>query len=83
MGVSIEGHNRAYPLKLLREHKGPLEDQVGKTAVKILYDPEADSARVVDAKTGKALPAVVVYWFAWATFHPDVSVYSVTSQASK
>ncbi len=83
VGVSIGGHYKAYPLKLLREHKGPLEDQVGKIAVKILYDPEADNAQVVEAKSGKILPAVVVYWFAWATFHPDTPVYGVTSQVSK
>jgi len=83
VGVSIGGHYKAYPLKLLREHKGPLEDQVGKIAVKILYDPEADNAQVVEAKSGKILPAVVVYWFAWATFHSDTPVYGVTSQVSK
>jgi hypothetical protein len=83
VGVSIGGHYKAYPLKLLRERKGPIEDRVGDTAVKILYDSEADSAQVVEAKTGKALPAVVAYWFAWATFHPDTPVYSVTPQASK
>lgn len=83
VGVSIEGHYKVYPLKLLRERTGPLEDQIGKTAVKILYDPEADSAQVVEAKSGKALPAVVAYWFAWATFHPDAPVYSIAPQASK
>jgi hypothetical protein len=83
VGVSIEGHHKAYPLKLLRERKAPLEDRLGKTAVKILYNPEADSAQVIDAKSGKPLPAVVAYWFAWATFHPDTPVYSVTPQARK
>lgn len=83
VGVSIGEHHKAYPLKLLREHQGPIEDRVGETAVKILYDSEADSAQVVEAKSGKALPAVVAYWFAWATFHPEAPVYSITPQASK
>lgn len=83
VGVSSAGHYKAYPLKLLRERKAPLEDRVGGTAVKILYEPEADSAQVVETKSGKTLPAVVAYWFAWATFHPDTPVYSVAPQASK
>ncbi len=83
VGVSIGEHHKAYPLKVLRERQEPLEDRVGETTVKIVYDAEADSARVVEAKTGEALPAVVAYWFAWTTFHPDTPVYGVTPQASK
>ncbi|MBI3801441.1 MAG: DUF3179 domain-containing protein [Deltaproteobacteria bacterium] len=83
VGVSIGEHHKAYPLKLLREPEGPIEDRVGETTGKIVYDAEADSARVVEAQTGKALPAVVVYWFALATFHPDTPVYGITPQASK
>ena len=75
LGVSIAGHHKAYPLQLLRKHTTPLEDRVGDTRVKVLYDPEADSARVVEAQSEKALPAVVAYWFAWATFHPESLVY--------
>lgn len=77
LGVSVAGSHKAYPLKLLRERAAPLEDQVGGTAVKILYDPAADSAQALDAQSGKMLPAVVAYWFAWATFHPDTPVYTV------
>ena len=82
LGVSIGEAHKAYPLKVLREHKTPLEDRIGDTPVKVLYDPEADSARVVDASSGELLPSVVAYWFAWATFHPDTPVYTTTAQAS-
>ena len=80
LGVSLGEARKAYPLKLLREHKGPIEDRIGNKAVKILYDPEADSARVIDANSGELLPSVVAYWFAWATFHPDTPVYTATAQ---
>lgn len=80
VGVSIGGAHKAYPLRVLRERTVPLEDRVGETAVKILYDPQADSAQVVDAKTGQLIPSVVAYWFAWATFHPDAPVYSISAQ---
>jgi hypothetical protein len=80
LGVSLGEVHKAYPLTLLREREDPVEDRIGNTTVKVLYDPAADSARVVDAKTGTLLPSVVAYWFAWATFHPDSPVYSVSRQ---
>jgi len=83
VGVSIGDAHKAYPLKLLRERQSPLDDQVGKTKVTIKYDATADSAQVLEAASGKLIPSVIAYWFAWATFHPDAPVYSVTSQAGK
>ena len=49
----------------------------------LLHERDTFSAQVVEAKSGKTLPAVVAYWFAWATFHPDTPVYSITSPASE
>lgn len=83
VGVSVGDAHKAYPLKLLRERQGPLEDQIGKTRVTIQYDATADSAQVREAASGKLIPSVIAYWFAWATFHPDASVYTTTSQASE
>lgn len=80
LGVSVGDAHKAYPLKALRERQGSLEDQVGSIKVKIHYDPHADSAHVVDAASGKPIPSVVAYWFAWATFHPDTPVYTATAQ---
>ena len=75
LGVSIAGHHKAYPLKMLQQRPAPLEDRVGERKVKVVYDREADSAHVVDAASEEVLPSVVAYWFAWATFHPDASLY--------
>lgn len=80
VGASIGDAHKAYPLKLLRERQGPLEDQIDNTKVTIQYDPTADSAQVLEADSGRLLPSVIAYWFAWATFHPDALVYSATSQ---
>ncbi len=80
LGLSLAGAHKAYPLALLRGRKTPLEDHVGGEAVKILYDPAADSARVLDAQSGELLPSIVVYWFAWAAFHPQAEVYKMPEQ---
>ena len=76
VGISIGDDHKAYPLRLFRGRTEPIEDTVGKTPVKVVYDADAGTAHAVEATSGKLLPAVVVYWFAWATFHPDSPVYT-------
>jgi Protein of unknown function (DUF3179) len=83
IGVSVGDTHKAYPLKLVRKRTTPIEDTVGNTQVKVVYNTEAESAQVVEANSGKLLPAVVVYWFAWATFHPESSVYTVPTSTEK
>lgn len=80
LGLSLAGAHKAYPLAVLRGSKTPLEDRVGGKTVKIIYDPEADSAHVIDAQSGELLPSMVAYWFAWATFHPQAEVYRLSEQ---
>lgn len=82
LGLSLAGTHKAYPLTLLRSHKRPFTDWVGGKTVQILYDSETDSARVLDARSGELLPAVVAYWFAWATFHPQAEVYRLPEQSA-
>jgi hypothetical protein len=83
VGVSIGTVHKAYPLRLFRERAEPIVDTVGKTRIKILYNAEADTAQVVEADSGKLLPAVVVYWFAWATFHPQSPMYMTATPTNK
>lgn len=83
VGISIGEHHKAYPLKLFRGRTEPVEDTVGKTKIKVLYNAEADTAHAVEATSGKLLPAVVVYWFAWATFHPKSPVYTAPMTAGQ
>jgi hypothetical protein len=83
IGISIGEHHKAYPLKLFRERTEPVEDTVGKTNIKVVYNAEADTAHAVEAISGKLLPAIVVYWFAWATFHPESLVYTAPSAVGK
>ena len=75
LGVSINGQHKAYPFEALQKLEMPLEDQIGEKKVKVMYDPAAKSAQVMDAESGELLPSVAVYWFAWATFHRDAAVY--------
>ena len=83
IGVSLNGKHKAYSLTALEKRGTPLDDHIGERAVRVSYDAEAKSARIVDGKSGEILPSVIAYWFAWASFHPDASVYGSESQTSQ
>jgi hypothetical protein len=83
VGVSVGNDHKAYPLRLFRGRTAPIEDTVGQTPVKVVYDADAGTAHAVEATSGKLLPVVVVYWFAWATFHPESPVYTAQASAEK
>ena len=75
IGISLGGKYKAYALKALRKRGTPLDDTIGKRAVRVTYDADAKSAQIIDQQSGAILPSVIAYWFAWATFHPDAAVY--------
>lgn len=74
-GVVVGRQAKAYPAALLAElGGGGFQDQVGGTAVTVSYAPSSGSFAVADARTGRRLPHVVSYWFAWQAFYPDTEV---------
>ena len=75
LGVSVAAQQKAYPLSVLHKQAAPVHDQIGKKKITVVYDPTANSAQVVDAESGELLPSVVVYWFAWTSFHRETAVY--------
>lgn len=50
IGVSLDGHDRAYPLAILNYHE-IVNDRLGKTPVAVTYCPLCDSALVFDRRT--------------------------------
>jgi hypothetical protein len=52
-----------------------LEDQVGGIAVTLQYNPRAQLVTVREQSTGKEVPVVSVYWFAWQAFYPDTELF--------
>ncbi len=83
IGVSLNGKHKAYSLTALKKRGTPLDDHIGERAIQVSYDAEAKSARIVDGKSGEILPSVIAYWFAWASFHPQASVYGQESQTGQ
>jgi hypothetical protein len=74
LGLRLESEAKAYPLAALAQ-ESPLDDTLGAARVRVLYDARTDRAEVRAAETGELLPGVVVYWFAWAAFHPDTALW--------
>lgn len=74
LGVDIGPASKAYPLELLKQSSGILNDTIGQKAVQITVDPSGEVTDVQMAD-GSALSHVFVYWFAWQAFHPETDVY--------
>jgi hypothetical protein len=79
IGVEIDGHFKAYPFIELSRHKGELVDHVGSNMVRVIFEPEHDSGRVV-RPDGTEIPTVISYWFAWYAFHPQTDVFRATKE---
>jgi hypothetical protein len=74
LGLELEGRFKAYPFAELSQTTGEVRDKLAGRDILIRFDPAHRSARAFDA-TGKPLPAVTSFWFAWYAFHPDTRVY--------
>jgi len=75
LGVIAGGQARAYPLDSFREKDSPISDQIDNVSVTVEFDNEHQMAVAVD-QDGKALESIQLYWFAWAAFHPDTSIWN-------
>ncbi len=75
IGVELDGLTKAYPFSELARVKSPFKDKIGKKTVWVVYDSKSRTATIKDA-SGKELPSVVGFWFAWYAFHKDTQVYS-------
>ena len=75
IGVELDGLTKAYPFSELARAKSPFKDKVGKKTVVVTYDSKSRTATIKDL-SGKELPSVVGFWFAWYAFHKDTQIYT-------
>ena len=74
LGIELGGRLKAYPFAELTKTEGTVTDTIGGRKVRIEYDPRHRTARALDA-SGKELPSVTSYWFAWYAFYPTTEVF--------
>lgn len=77
LGVTVGGIAKAYPFSELKKAKSPLHDEVSGQRITIQFQADAQSASAVDA-SGKPLPTVMAFWFAWYAFHPETEVFTAS-----
>ncbi len=74
LGVEIDGRWRAYPLERLPD--GELEDQIAGVPLTVVHDAASGAVSARRGPSREVLPAVAVYWFAWAAFHPTTTIWA-------
>lgn len=76
LGVNINGTEKAYPFKELRNHgAATFEDSVGDTELTIEWHEKEKYARAI-GRHGQEIPTVIVYWFTWYAFHPGTELFA-------
>ena len=76
VGLVVAGQARACPFDGLARRvdaQGRWHDQPGGQRIRIAFDAQACSAEAYDA-SGRWLPTVAAFWFAWVAFHPETDV---------
>ena len=74
VGVIINGVPCAYPIQQLIASKS-ISDEVNGIVLEISYDAASMQVEVIERASGKVLPAVKVYWFAWQAFYPETKLW--------
>jgi len=74
LGVEIDGKYKAYPFRELAKTEGVVVDSIGGRTARIDFDAKHRTARALDA-SGKELPSLITYWFAWYAFYPQGEIF--------
>lgn len=79
LGLRVPGEGaRAYPASELARAGGSVEERFLGRSVRVAYDPDRQVFDVA-APPEVELEVVEGFWFAWAAFHPETSVYTAAS----
>lgn len=87
-GVTLDEKAFCIPHAEIAKVETPLEVKFGEQTLTIAYDEESDSVSVTIKATDKetepkAVVALRAYWFAWAVFHPDTTVFEITDEMKR
>ena len=75
LGISINGKHKVYPFTELAKSKGTmLVDNFSGVQLTLEFDVENRDG-VIKNGSGKILPSLNTFWFAWYAFHPDSEIF--------
>jgi hypothetical protein len=72
LGLRVQGGARAYPAAELARAGGVVEERFEGHAVRVAY---LDEAQRFDVSAPPEVEVIEGYWFAWAAFHPETTVF--------
>lgn len=72
-GIEMNGSSKAYPESII-DNKKVIEDTVGNTTIQ-LKKLESGQIKVTNLQTQEEIIPIRLFWFAWASFHPDTELY--------
>ncbi|MBL4694153.1 DUF3179 domain-containing protein [Candidatus Gracilibacteria bacterium] len=76
-GLEINGESRAYTLEALQRDK-IIIDTLGGENISLTYNDDGSVTLISLAgidKSSEFNPPTRLFWFAWASFHPDTTIY--------
>lgn len=73
LGVEVDHHAEAFPLRRLFAAKTPVTAEVGGRKILVAFDPASGTVGAADDK--HHIPAYIGQWFGWAAFHPNSEIW--------
>lgn len=73
-GVEVDGKSKAYPASAF-DKNSLINDTIGDTPIR-LEKTDAGEIKVTNVKTNETIIPLRLFWFAWASFHPNTEVYT-------
>jgi hypothetical protein len=81
LGLRVPGDgSRAYPASELARVGAPVEERFLGHRVRIAYDADR---QVFDVDAPPEVEVIEGFWFAWAAFHPETSVYLASESSGQ
>ncbi len=75
VGFELSGRFKAYPFAELAKVESPLKDSFGGQDLVVVFDAATRSGEIRD-DSGRPLPSINSFWFAWYAFHPETEVFN-------
>lgn len=74
IGIEIDGGFKAYPFVELAKGPEEIRDALAGRQITVRFDSAHESGAVY-GPSGKEMPSLTAFWFAWYAFHPETEVY--------
>ena len=78
IGLALDGKARAWPVDAIRK-LGSLQERWNGRRIVLRYQDGA--VTITESENGQPLNGIVLFWFAWATFHPETSLFTLPHDA--